>query len=478
MSFPTTLHVTWPHFFVRLASRLSAVNVQLLSLPSLACLHPEPSAFAVFNGYTLGCGAAVVLVGFVFASGAALHAGLRGGSLLDKRFAAFTNRCITVALVVLYLAYPSVSQTVIGMFNCQRLGDAGTFLRSDLRVQCFTPRHRSYMKAAVFWILVYPVGVPLLFWVALRYYGVPAMAREKVATAWLHACCDLAARRADVQPPPGVDVRLLTIENVSNEYVAALHALFCGPAAGDAEEPADDDKQATRCSRRRGEKAQPSAILGRDEQLEELLRWARTSEVLAKPQLQWRLASQMADEEETPLGAASPPLPPSPQEKLAEHRIGFLFEAYHVECWYWCVALTARAWRLHLRSHGPGLPLRREIVELLHKFLLTGVMSLVSPGSAAQVVMGLLVSFATVVLYARRRPFAEVTINRLGLYAQVNIFLFLLVALLLKVRADDANSDSQAYNAIVGTLSLSLLIVPPINKLVSAFAQNVDSGFD
>jgi hypothetical protein len=119
-----------------------------------------------------------------------------------------------------------------------------------------------------------------------------------------------------------------------------------------------------------------------------------------------------------------------------------------------------------------------EIVELLRKFLLTGVMSLVSPGSAAQVVMGLLFSFAAVVLYARRRPYSEVAVNRLGLYAQVNIFLFLLVALLLKVKADNANSDSRAYNAIVGTLSLSLLIVPPINKLISVISEDIDSGIE
>jgi hypothetical protein len=124
MSFPTTLHLTWPRFFTRLASRLSVVNVHLLSLPSLACLHAEPSAFSVFNGYTLGCAAAVALVGAIFALGAALHVGLRGGSLADKRFGSFTNRCVTVALVVLYLAYPSVSQVVISMFNCQQVGDA------------------------------------------------------------------------------------------------------------------------------------------------------------------------------------------------------------------------------------------------------------------------------------------------------------------------------------------------------------------
>ena len=453
MSLPTTLHVTWPRFFTRLAARLSVVNVHLLSLPSLACLHAEPSAFAVFNGYTLGCAAAVALVGAIFAAGAALHVGLRGGSLADKHFGAFTNRCVTIALVVLYLAYPSVSQTVIGMFNCQDLGDAGVFLRSDLRVQCFTPKHVSYMKAAIFWIFVYPVGVPLLFWMALRYYGVPAMARDKAAAAWLHACCDYAARHANLQPPPDVDLRKLTTANVSAEYVAALHALFCGaPGAVYAEEAAAAASDARRCLRRRGKSAHAAELPVREAQLEELLLWARTSEVLALPPLQWRLAGRLAEEEETPLAAAAPPLQPAPAEKLAEQRIGFLFEAYHVQCWYW------------------------EIVELIRKFLLTGVMSLVSPGSAAQVIMGILISFAAVVLYARRRPYAELAVNRLGLYAQVNVFLFTLVALLLKVKADNASPDSRAYNVIVGLLSLSVLIVPPVNKLISSIWQDIDSG--
>jgi hypothetical protein len=129
-------------------------------------------------------------------------------------------------------------------------------------------------------------------------------------------------------------MRRLTTANISAEYVAALHALFCGPpgAGSDAEKPAGSDWS---CSRRSvGKAANALEPPGREAQLAELLRWARTCEVLALPQLQWRLAGRLAEEEDTPLASAAPPLPPSPQEKLAENRIGFLFEAYHVECWY------------------------------------------------------------------------------------------------------------------------------------------------
>jgi hypothetical protein len=57
-------------------------------------------------------------------------------------------------------------------------------------------------------------------------------------------------------------------------------------------------------------------------------------------------------------------------------------------------------------------------------------------------------------------------------------FLFLLVALLIKVEADKADNDSAMFNGVVGTLSLSLFIVPPVNKLIQIFSEDVDAGMD
>jgi hypothetical protein len=473
MSFPTTLHVAWPRVFYRIAARLSVVNVHLLSLPSLACTNPEPSYYRIFHGYTLGCCLAVVLVAVIYAFGVALHA-LLGGSRTDKRFNSFTNRCVTAALVVLYIAYPSVSQVVVNMLSCQQLrgsegdADAPYYLRADFRIRCYTPTHRAYMAAAAWWIIVFPVGVPLLFFGALWYYDVPRMARAKADAAWLCEAADWAARHAGLAPPPDVDTRTLSGKSMPDEYLAALHALFCGGEGGaDAEAAARESRRSSRShgmlawARGGGEGAAPAtpaasdaAPLSREEQLGSLLRWCRTGGVLSLPPLQWRLKNVMEEEAETPAARAAPPLPPSDAERLAEDRVGFLFEAYRVQTFYW------------------------EVVELLRKFLLTGVMSMVSPGSAAQVVMGLLVAFGAVVAYARLSPYAEPGVNRLGLLAQLNLFFFLLVALLLKVKADGADHDSNIYNGVVGTLSLSLLVVPPLNKIIQAFSEDVDPGMD
>ncbi len=102
-------------------------------------------------------------------------------------------------------------------------------------------------------------------------------------------------------------------------------------------------------------------------------------------------------------------------------------------------------------------------------------MALVRPGSVAQIVMGLLIAFGAVVLYARRAPYASRGVNRLSFIAQVNVWLFLLVALLLHVRVDGAPEDSRMYNGIVGTLSLWVFLVPPLNKLLQAFEDDVEA---
>ena len=41
-----------------------------------------------------------------------------------------------------------------------------------MRLRCDTPLHARYQAAAVFWVLVFPVGVPCLFLALLQIYKV------------------------------------------------------------------------------------------------------------------------------------------------------------------------------------------------------------------------------------------------------------------------------------------------------------------
>ena len=96
-------------------------------------------------------------------------------------------------------------------------------------------------------------------------------------------------------------------------------------------------------------------------------------------------------------------------KKRAIQEVGFLISSYRCGCWYW------------------------EVVELFRKLILTSVISLVAPGSATQVTVGCLISFVMLLLNLKLQPFYMATLNEVNTIAQLNLFFFLFVGILLCV---------------------------------------------
>jgi len=70
-------------------------------------------------------------------------------------------------LYVLFLIYPGVSSTVLRLYICKDIDGQG-YLLTDLRVRCHTQTWSAYTLASIPLILLYPVGIPLFFFVLLR----------------------------------------------------------------------------------------------------------------------------------------------------------------------------------------------------------------------------------------------------------------------------------------------------------------------
>ena len=49
-SFNNTLAVPWPAVYYAMTQALSVVSLQLLKLPTIACIQPEVSFFVIFDG--------------------------------------------------------------------------------------------------------------------------------------------------------------------------------------------------------------------------------------------------------------------------------------------------------------------------------------------------------------------------------------------------------------------------------------------
>jgi hypothetical protein len=137
-------------------------------------------------------------------------------------------------------------------------------------------------------------------------------------------------------------------------------------------------------------------------------------------------------------------------------------------------------------------------VELLRKLALTSILALIAPGSAGQVVVGLLLAFALLVANLKLKPYAMDALNGVNQMAQINLFFVLLVgahlvsrcftlhlrssparprhtaALLLKVNLD-GEGDARFFTGIVGALCLLPVCLP---VLLRVYARLSGGGLD
>lgn len=119
---------------------------------------------------------------------------------------------------------------------------------------------------------------------------------------------------------------------------------------------------------------------------------------------------------------------------------------------------------------------RRESAELARKLMLTSILALVQPGSATQVTVGCLVAFLYLLLSLRHAPYAEAGVNTVGALAQINLFVYLFVGLLLKVHIDGAGPDARAFSVIVGVLSVLPIALPVLIKLSALVRRDAELG--
>lgn len=69
----------------------------------------------------------------------------------------------------LFLIYPSVSSTILRLYVCTEV-EGVHYLRADMSITCYTTQHNAYMALGAFFIALYPVGIPVFFFVMLYRY--------------------------------------------------------------------------------------------------------------------------------------------------------------------------------------------------------------------------------------------------------------------------------------------------------------------
>ena len=107
-------------------------------------------------------------------------------------------------------------------------------------------------------------------------------------------------------------------------------------------------------------------------------------------------------------------------------------------------------------------------MELIRKLALTSILALIAPGSAGQIVVGLLLAFAMLLATMQLRPYAHPTLNLVAQSAQLNLFFLLLVAVLLKLDID-GEGDGNFFSGIVTALCIVPIGMPFLIRLYLRF---------
>ena len=149
-------NVAFPDVYQRFLDAVDILNFELSWVLSAGCVFNLDFHDQLLIA-TIGPIFGMSLLGITFVMAAAKHWGSEA-TLLNVR-----RRHLSMVLLVTFLIYSSVSSMVFQMFACEVLDDGKSYLRADYRIECDSAKHQALQIFAGFMILLYPVGIPLLF---------------------------------------------------------------------------------------------------------------------------------------------------------------------------------------------------------------------------------------------------------------------------------------------------------------------------
>jgi hypothetical protein len=309
-SFRKTMLLAWPPVYTAIIKRLTILNFSFLTLPSTACATPQTSLYNLMNGITLGTTVLLFYMSLLWAIGRLV---MRARQWEASRITAFDRKTMLRTVAVLTFVYTPLTDVVLAVFSCRSIVDE-KYLRQDMVHQCYVGDHVRYYKAAIFWTIIYVVGIPVFFLALLFHYQVPTVARDLQRAAQLRALVQLARRRR-IALPAGLEFEAsISAASIKEEHLDALYRAFIsGDAAeDDGSEPALPMRACCPAAGTSAASSTPAA-----EKLALLLSYAAAH--LESPVVSWQEARG------------------DPRLEGAEDTIGSLYNEYYVHSWYWSI---------------------------------------------------------------------------------------------------------------------------------------------
>jgi hypothetical protein len=486
-SFTSTMRIAWPAVFFRIVGVTSVLNVNFIELPNTACMSQRTGFFTYFVGICAGLAGMLALLGALWLSGCA--AARRWLHSPPEVVEGFTSVCVQVLVGLLNFAYTPVAEATMSVFSCMRI-EGHLYLTIDLREECYTPRHMRYYRAAVFFLVVYVFGIPLLLLRLLYHFQVPQTAALHKRNARLRVLVAHCFMHGLQQPVDQVDTAELTVDTMSDEHVDCLYAaLFRGE--GEFVRPSHNDGTDDTPSH---EPASSKARAVSDETSKHLtvaihLLTAVAVDLADDPPPRPAVAADVSSDPPPVTAAMQPQRRPSVSERMSAFFFGeeapntaalkvldMARDFKMQELLKWSAVhllIPPLRWREDeivdcieaLYSHLHCDSWYWELAEILRKFVFACVVGFISRGSSGQVTAATFVSFIFLAVFQDVRPYAGRRTNMVAFYSYASLLAYFYIALMLKVSvrvAGNMSDDELVFSALVGALTVGVFAAPII----------------
>jgi hypothetical protein len=152
---PVVFLVSYPTSYIQFLSVFEALNINVVEIFQLGCVPSwDFHASVIFVCMLPLC------IGMLFAAGAMSVSHCVPNR---KRRTKLYGHIVYWFLMLLYCVYPSLTYFVFQVFQCETFDNGSKLLRADYSIDCDADVHSNYVVFAGCMIVLYPLGVPLLY---------------------------------------------------------------------------------------------------------------------------------------------------------------------------------------------------------------------------------------------------------------------------------------------------------------------------
>lgn len=184
------LLVQFPYLFARLSNALNAFLLDISVLFPFSCQYSHYNFIDKLIFMTILPVAITIVLWLIFIGHyqyVITHLRPTKSKLImiDRIFHELKNRYLTYFFFMTYLILPSVTTNLFQMFICTNVdpnnedADHNYYLTADVRIPCYTSYWYNGVIYSSMFILVYPVGIPLMYFYLLYKYKMEIISRVK-----------------------------------------------------------------------------------------------------------------------------------------------------------------------------------------------------------------------------------------------------------------------------------------------------------